>query len=110
MAYTRLFPSNKYFRLSVFCIIFRLKKLIGYEHPTVWKLLEVVRKEDSIDRAYVRKHIRGEPVTRRVRRETVGLNRRLLTHCVRYRDGLYNMEEFLRHIGACVRLIVRADQ
>lgn len=76
---------------------------MGHDHPSVWRLLTILKKEDNSDRAKIRLFDQGDPLNRRVSAVTMRLNTRLLTLCERHRDGLYQREEFLDLIGAVVR-------
>lgn len=77
---------------------------VGHSHPCVWKSIQAIRKDQAISSTLMYQYERGEPETKRVRRETKELQGRLKKLCTEYRDGIRNMHDFLRAVGHCVRV------
>ena len=87
-----------------------MKTLVGQDHPTIWKLIDKLRKEDMEERALVRSFAQGNIVRKRVRVQTRRLHNRLLNLCQRYRDDNIQLDEFLRAVGRNIRLGLRPEQ
>ena len=92
------------------CFDFRVKALAGVSHPSVWKLIELIKKEDVHSRTLLTLHARGEPPRKRVRQETRRYNARLVNLVVQFRNGQRNLEDFLRAIGHNIRFGVERQQ
>ena len=51
---------------------FFLNNFLGHQHPTVWRLLSLLKKTDVLN--IIAKAEQGEPLQKRVRKETKQLN------------------------------------
>jgi hypothetical protein len=54
------------------------KQLIGYSHPTIWAAIEGLRKDAIMVKQHIHNEARGEKLQKRVRRETVDQQERLI--------------------------------
>ena len=79
-------------------------KLVGYSHPTVWVAIESIRKDAAMVLTHLQNDARGEPLKKRVRRETKDLQERLRNLCVDFRDGRKTLEQMLRGVGHNIRV------
>lgn len=83
---------------------FRCKNLVGHAHPNIWKLIEILQKDEAESSAMIRSHRDfGNAPRKRVRRETKALNERLKNLCIEFRDGVRDLPLFLRAIGNNIR-------
>ncbi|KAH3794001.1 hypothetical protein DPMN_147530 [Dreissena polymorpha] len=41
------------------------RQLVGHTHPSLWKVLECVQKDNAMAQADVHRHRSGQPVTRK---------------------------------------------
>ena len=80
------------------------RQLVGYSHPTVWVAIESIRKDAAMVRTHLQNDARGEPLRKRVRRETKDLQERLRNLCVDFRDGRKTLEQMLRGVGHNIRV------
>ena len=81
----------------------RIEHLCGVSHPSVWKLLHLV-KADSVQVSTTLLNVsRGERPRRRVKRVYVRLQARLRQLCVDGNKGTETVEEFLRDAGHNIR-------
>ncbi|CAM1319230.1 Uncharacterised protein r2_g2739 [Pycnogonum litorale] len=55
-------------------------------------------------RTHLQNDARGEPLKKRVRRETRDLQQRLRNLCIDYRDGRNTLEQMLHGVGHKIRL------
>ena len=81
---------------------FRVKTLVRQDHPTIWKLIDKLRKKNSFAQQSV--------VRTRVRVQTQQLHNRLLNPCQRYQDNNIQLDDFLRAVGRNIRVGVRQEQ
>ena len=81
------------------------KQLVGHSHPSVWQLITHLKEDESLMRTLIIQENRGQPPTKRVRKTTKDLQRRLLYLCEARKSGTKSVEDFLQGIGHCIRLI-----
>ena len=79
------------------------RKLIGHAHPTIWRAIDSLRKDQAMASTLLLRDNRGEPPAKRVRRNTVKLQSKLLHLCTARRDGVKSIEDTLKGIGHCIR-------
>jgi hypothetical protein len=75
------------------------KHLVGYNHPTIWALIEALRKDAIMIKNQIRKEKLGEPIKKRVRRETKNLQERLNYICNEFTNGNKSLHETLYTIA-----------
>ncbi len=80
------------------------KNLVGYSHPTIWAAIENLRKDAIMVKNHIRNEARGEPLKKRVRRETVIQQERLKYLCIEFSDGRKPIEETLYGIGSNTKM------
>ena len=89
---------------------FRVKHLAGHSHPSIWKLIELIKKEDVASRTIIRLNERGEPPNKRVRQETLRYNNRLIHVIQEYVNGQRLLGDCLRTLGHNIRFGVQRLQ
>ncbi|KAG7175675.1 hypothetical protein Hamer_G024302, partial [Homarus americanus] len=67
--------------------------LVGYPQPAIWTAIECIKKDTAIVSMHLTLDARGQPLQKRVRRETRDLQKRLRNLCVDFRDGRKTLEE-----------------
>lgn len=77
---------------------------IGHAHPTVWTLIDGLRKDHALVETSMFQYQRGQPPKKRVRRETKQLQTRLKMLCHSFNDGGRSLPDTLQAIGHCIRL------
>ena len=78
--------------------------LVGHSHPTVWTLIDALQKDYASVESDIFMENRGQPPTKRVRRDTVRLQEQLHNLCLMYNAGNKSMSATLHEIGHCIRL------
>ena len=78
-------------------------KLVGHSHPTIWRAIDTIRKDQAQAATIMQREKQGEPPSKRTRRHTVQLQNRLHTFCTAIRDGKKSVPETLLGVGLCVR-------
>ena len=78
--------------------------LVGYAHPSIWRVIEWIRKEEATVRTIVNQDAIGVPPKKRTKRQYLQLHERLRILCVDIRSGEKTTEEFLRGVGFNIRL------
>ena len=63
------------------------KQLVGHSHPSVWRLITHLKEDESLMRTLIIQENRGQPPTKRVRKTTKDLQRRLLYLCEARKSG-----------------------
>ena len=58
-------------------------QLVGQAHPSVWTAIESIQMDEAMASTSLIQYARGQPPTKRVRRETVRLQERLRNLCSR---------------------------
>ena len=79
-------------------------KLVGHSHPTIWRTIDSIRKDQVQVATLLLRDECGEPPAKRVHRQTRQFQINLRNMCADRRDGLQSVEVTLRGIGHCVRL------
>ena len=80
----------------------RFKSLIGQNHPSVWTLIEALKREESIVSTQIAKDLNGEPPKKK-RREYKDMQIRLYNLCKDYSERRKTIPEFLRGVGFNIR-------
>ena len=78
----------------------RFSNLVGHNHPSVWKLIEALKKDECSVSFTILQDARGQPPMKRVRTVYVELQQRLKTLCQARASGTKTVEEFLRGQGS----------
>ena len=78
-------------------------KLVGHFHPTTWKVLESIPKDQAQVAAAMLQDEQGLPPSKRVRQHSVKLQTRLQKLCTDHEDGICSLSEIIKHIGHCFR-------
>ena len=81
----------------------RFSNLVGHNHPSVWKLIEALKKDECSVSLTILQDARGQPPMKRVRKVYVELQQRLKTLCQARASGTKTVEEFLRGAGHNIR-------
>ena len=77
--------------------------LVGHAHPTIWRAIDTIRKDQAQVATALLRDQHGEPPVKRTRRHTVQLQTKLHNLCTARRDGTKSIPDTLRGIGHCVR-------
>ena len=77
--------------------------LVGHQHPSIWKLIKMLQKEESAVSAVILRDLIGEPPVKKVKKIYVRLQQRLKNLCIDYNEGRKNMDEVLRGLGHNIR-------
>ena len=83
---------------------FSFRSLIGHDHPTVWKAIESIRKDQAFAQTQLIHNSRGEPPRKRIKRATREHQQRLRNLCQDFIEGRKDMSELLHGVGHCIRL------
>ena len=83
---------------------FSFHELVGDDHPTIWKAIQNIRKDQALVSAALIKDSRGEPPRKRVKRATREHQQRLKNLCRDYVNEKKTMEEFLNDIRQSIGL------
>ena len=78
-------------------------KLVGHAHPTIWRAIDSIRKDQAQVATALLRDLRGEPPAKRVRRHTHKLQSKLHKLCTDRRDNSKTVPDVLKGIGHCVR-------
>jgi len=78
---------------------------IGHSHPSLYRLLDNLRKDTALVHIALEAEARGHPARKRVRRATRELQERLQNLCVARRDGSKSVAEALRGLGHTIRFV-----
>ena len=79
------------------------RSLVGCSHPSIWRTIDNLRKDQNDVRAAILLDARGQPLKKRVHRTTAQLQQRLHNLCTDIRDGRKSLEVTLKGIGHCIR-------
>lgn len=82
---------------------FAFHELVGHDHPTIWKAIESIRKDQALVATALIKDSRGEPPRKRVKRATKEHQQRLKNLCLDYVNERKTLEEFLNGVGHSIR-------
>lgn len=100
-----------YYLKDGYCyFVYRAQHVVGNDHPTVWKLLTVLKKEDVAVRTLLIKQARGDPVRKKVTQRTRQLNTQLRNICQEFSRGERNMANLLNAVGHTIRRHVVRQQ
>ena len=80
-------------------------KLVGRSHPTIWRAIDSIRKDQAQAATLLLRDERSAPPAKRVRRQTRQRQINLRNMCADRLDGLMSAEVTLRGTGHCVRLV-----
>ena len=78
-------------------------KLVGHAHPTIWRAIDSIRKDQAQVATALLRDLLGEPPAKRVRRHTHKLQSKLHKLCTDRRDNSKTVPDVLKGIGHCVR-------
>jgi len=78
---------------------------IGQSHPSLYRLLDNLRKDTAVVHIALEAEARGQPPRKRVRPATRELQERLQNLCVARRDGSKSVAEALRRLGHTIRFV-----
>lgn len=80
------------------------RHLVGHSNPGLWNVIQCLQKDHTLVSTEVERINRGEPSSKRVRKASANLQKRLKTLCQQYDDGRKTLSEFLNAVGQCIRL------
>ena len=83
---------------------FSFHELVGDDHPTIWKAIQNIRKDQALVSAALIKDSRGEPPRKRVKRATLEHQQCLKSLCLDCVNEKKTMEKFLNGVGQSIRL------
>ena len=75
------------------------RSLVVYSHPSIWRTIDNLRKDQTDVRAAILLDARGQPLKKRVHRTTAQLQQRLHNLRTDIRDGRKSVEVTLKGIG-----------
>ena len=78
-------------------------KLVGHAHPTIWRAIDSIRKEQAQIATALLHGLRGEPQAKRVRRHTHQLQSKVHKLSTDRHDNSKTLPDLLKGIGHCVR-------
>ncbi|XP_041369007.1 uncharacterized protein LOC121383200 [Gigantopelta aegis] len=78
-------------------------KLVGHAHPTIWRAIDSIRKDQTQAATARLMDERGERPAKRVRHHIKKLQTKLHNLCTDRRDDIKSISEVLKGIGHCVR-------
>ena len=87
------------------CLNHAFARQIGHSHPSLYGLLDNLRKDTALVHIALEAEARGQPPRERVRRATRELQERLQNLCVARRDGSKSVAEALRGLGHTIRFV-----
>ena len=82
----------------------KYRHLIGHQHPSIWKYIKCLQREQECVSAVILQDATGQPPRKRVRQEYVRLQTRLRNLCRDYVNGVLQVPQFLAAVGHLVRL------
>ena len=82
----------------------RYSTLIGQNHPTIWKAIEFLKREEACACTILQQYSVGVLPTKRAKRRYIQQQQRLLPLCMEYERGRIDLAEFLRGIGHNIHL------
>ena len=80
-------------------------EMLGHSHPTTWKAIEALRKDNAMVETLLYKNTLGEPPIKRVKKVTKKHQESLQKLCVEFSSNERNIEEFLRAVGHRIRIV-----
>ena len=78
-------------------------QLIGYNHASVWTLINALHKETIQTSTAIEQGALGQLPKKRVKRSTKDLKERLINLCRARRDDTKTMQELLRDVAHTIR-------
>ena len=78
-------------------------RLVGHDHPTIWKLIESLQKEESLVHIKIFQDARGIQAPKRKFRTYEELQKRLKNLTEDFDNGRKEMSDFLRGISHNIR-------
>ena len=78
-------------------------QLVGQDHPSVWLLIDAMRKDAVMAMTDIERDGRGEPPRKRVKKATRALQLRLQRICVARRDNKKTVAQTLSAAGHTIR-------
>ena len=81
----------------------KFKTLIGQNHPTIWKAIEALRKDEILASTEIERYHRGERIQKRIRLASRQHQKRLHDLCVDYVSERRTLADFLNCLGHCIR-------
>jgi len=78
-------------------------KLVGHDHPSVWLLIDAMRKEAVVAMTDIERDDRLEPPLKRVKKATRALQLRVQRICVARRDNQKTVAQTLSAAGHTIR-------
>jgi len=87
------------------CLNHAFARQIGHSHPSLYRLLNNLRKDTALVHIALEAEARGQPPRKRVRRATRELQERLQNLCIARRDGSKSVAEALRGLGHTIRFV-----
>lgn len=76
---------------------------IGHSHPSIYTLIDNMRKDNALVIAALEAESRGQPPKKRVKRASRDLQERLSNLCTARRDGTKTVIEVLKALGHTIR-------
>ena len=81
----------------------RFTHLVGYQHPSVWTMIDTLKKEDAVSCTHIAKDLNGQPPKKRIRREYKEMQIRLHKLCEDRAAGRKSIPELLSGVGHNIR-------
>jgi len=78
--------------------------LVGHHNPGLWHSIICLQKDQTSALTEIERHRVGDPSRKRVRRETVHLQKKLKMLCQQFDDGEKDIPEFMDTVGHYIRL------
>ena len=79
------------------------QQLIDQDHPSVWKFVLAIQKDNAEAHDNLLRNEHGEPPQKRVKRSTKQLQEKLFALCNAYRNGEKSIEDLLRAVGHSIK-------
>ena len=81
----------------------RFTHLVAYQHPSVWTMIDTLKKEDAVSCTHIAKDLNGQPPKKRIRREYKEMQTRLHKLCEDRAAGRKSIPELLSGVGHNMR-------
>lgn len=82
----------------------KFRHLVGHSNPSLWTVISCLQKDQTMVNTEIERNRIGQPSSKRAKRASVTLQKRLKKLCCQYRDGDKTLVQFLHAIGKCIRL------
>ena len=96
-------PHNHDANLMEVEVADRFTHLVGYQHPSVWTMIDTLKKEDAVSCTHIVKDLNGQPPKKRIRREYKEMQTRLHKLCEDRAAGRKSIPELLSGVGHNIR-------